>query len=151
MATTSVLTSCPACSAKNRLPLDKIGQPGKCGKCGTALETREFFATGPIDVGEGRFDLLTRTGRRPVLVDFWAGWCAPCRQLAPELEQLASELAGRLLVVKVDTESAPMIATRYAIQAIPTLVLLRSGIEVDRLTGAMPLAALRARVERFLD
>ena len=151
MATTSLMTNCPACGAKNRLPLEKIGQAGKCGKCGATLETREFFSNGPVEVGEGRFDLLTRTGRRPVLVDFWAGWCAPCSQLAPLLEQLASELSGRLLVIKVDTESAPMIAARYGIQAIPTLVLLRSGIEVDRLTGVPPLAALRARIERFLD
>jgi thioredoxin 2 len=150
MTTNSLMTRCPACSAKNRLPVAKIGSPGKCGRCSGALETRDFFADAPVEVGEGRFDLLTRSGSRPVLVDFWAGWCAPCRELAPVLEQLATELEGRLVVVKVDSESAPMLTARYAIQSIPTLVLMRSGIEVDRVMGALPLPALRARVERFL-
>lgn len=145
------MTHCPACGTKNRLPVEKIGAPGKCGRCAGALATRDFFADAPVDVGEGRFDLLTRSGARPVLVDFWAGWCAPCRELAPALEQLARELKNRLLVVRVDTESAPMLAARYAIQSIPTLVLMRSGIEVDRVMGAVPLPALRARVERFLN
>jgi thioredoxin 2 len=150
MTTTSLITHCPACGTKNRLPVARIGTAGKCGRCAGALATRDFFADAPVEVGEGHFDLLTRSGSRPVFVDFWAGWCAPCRELVPVLEQLARELEGRLLVVKVDSEAAPMLTARYAIQSIPTLVLMRSGIEVDRVLGALPLPALRARVERFL-
>lgn len=144
MTTSLLMTRCPACSAKNRLPIAKIGAPGKCGRCAEALATRDFFADAPVEVDEGRFDLLARSGSRPVLVDFWAGWCAPRRELAPVLEQLARELESRLLVVKVDTEGAPMLAARHAIQSVPTLVLMRSGIEVDRVMGALPLLAQRA-------
>jgi len=146
----SLLSTCPACGAKNRLPLEKVGQAGKCGRCGGALETRSFFARDPVELPERHFDLVTRLSPRPVLVDFWAAWCAPCQQLAPVLSQLAQDLDGRLLVAKVDTEQAPTVAGRFQVQAVPTLVLLRSGIEVDRMTGALPLPALRQRVERFL-
>lgn len=144
------LTRCPTCEAKNRLPVERIGQAGKCGRCGAELPAREFFAEAPVALDERHFDLVVRWSARPVLVDFWAEWCAPCRQLAPELERLAGELVGRLLVVKVDTEGAPVLTGRFGIRTIPTMVLLRSGIEVDRLSGAMPAAAIRARIERFL-
>ncbi|MBM3316802.1 MAG: thioredoxin [Candidatus Eisenbacteria bacterium] len=151
MTTPVLLARCPACGAKNRMPLARIGQTGKCGRCAAELPPREFFAEAPIAVDDRRFDLITRWSGRPVLVDFWAAWCAPCRQLAPTLEALARELAGRLLVVKVDTQEAPVLAARFGVQSIPTLVLLRSGIEVDRMAGALPLTAIRARVERFLS
>jgi thioredoxin 2 len=128
-----------------------MGQTGRCGACHADLPARGFHADAPLEIGENRFDLVTRLSGVPVLVDFWAGWCAPCAALAPALEELARELAGRLLVVKVDTETAPTIAARFQVQAIPTLIILRSGLEVDRVTGALPLPALRARVERFLS
>jgi thioredoxin 2 len=151
MPESMLLTRCSACGAKNRLPLERIGHAGTCGRCRAALEANSYYAQAPVAVGDQRFDLLTRMSPIPVLVDFWAEWCAPCRQLAPLLESLATELAGRLLIVKLDTERAPATAARFGVQAIPTLVLLRSGIEVDRVTGALPLEALRARVARFLD
>jgi thioredoxin 2 len=146
-----VLVTCAACGAFNRVPLERLGQAGRCGACRADLPARGFHADAPIEVGESRFDAVTRLSSLPVLVDFWAAWCAPCRTLAPALEQMARDLAGRLLVVKVDTENAPMIAARFGVQAVPTLLILRSGLEVDRMTGALPLPALRARVERFLD
>ncbi len=150
MANAILLTECPSCKVRNRIPLDRVGQAGRCGSCHADLPANAFHAEGPIDVGEAKFDTVTRLSPLPVLVDFWAAWCAPCRQVAPVLEQLALELAGRLLVIKVDTEHAPMIAARFAVQAVPTMVLLRSGLEVDRMTGALPLAAIRQHVERFL-
>lgn len=150
MASGSLLIACAACPAQNRIPISRIGQSGHCGRCQAELPVDDFYADGPIDVDDARFDLLTRRSRIPVLVDFWASWCQPCLQLEPVIEQLAREFARRLLVVKVDTEQAVSAATRFGVQTIPTLVILRSGLEVDRVSGALPLPALRSRVERFL-
>lgn len=146
-----VFVPCAACGAVNRVPLERLGQTGRCGACHADLPARGFHADAPLEVGESRFDLVTRLSGVPVLVDFWAAWCAPCKAMAPVLDELARSLAGRLLVVKVDTETAPMIAARYQVQAVPTLIVLRSGLEVDRVTGALPLPALHARLERFLS
>ena len=150
MASDKVFVTCAACGAANRIPLERLGQTGRCGACHADLPARGFHTDAPLEVGESRFDLVTRLSGVPVLVDFWADWCAPCKALAPVLDELAREMAGRLLIVKVDAETAPMIAARFQVQAIPTLIILRSGLEVDRVTGALPLPALRARVERFL-
>ncbi|MBD3236231.1 MAG: thioredoxin fold domain-containing protein [Candidatus Eisenbacteria bacterium] len=150
MAAGSLLIACPSCQAKNRIPTTRVGQKGRCGRCQADLPGDAFYADGPVAVDDARFDLLTRRSRLPVLVDFWAGWCQPCRQLEPVVEQLARELSGRLLVVKVDTEQAVSTANRFGIRGIPTLVVLRSGLEVDRIPGALPLEALRGRLERFL-
>ena len=150
MAVDRVYVTCSACGADNRVPLERLGQTARCGGCHAELPTRGFRSDEPLDVSEARFDLVTRLAALPVLADFWASWCAPCKLMEPSLQQLARELAGRLLVIKVDTERAPMISARFGIQAIPTLLVLRSGLEVDRMTGAMPLPAIRARVERFL-
>jgi len=150
MAEGAFLTKCPSCGTKNRIPAAKVAAQGRCGHCHADLPARSFYAEAPVGVSEARFDLVTRMSPLPTLVDFWADWCAPCHAQAPVLEQLAAELAGRLLVIKVDTQAAPMLSARYAIRSIPTLVLMRSGIEVDRIIGAQPLPALRARVERFL-
>jgi len=151
MVTDRVYITCTACGAANRVPLGRLGQVGRCGACHADLPARGFHADAPVEVGESRFDLVTRLSALPVLVDFWAGWCQPCKTMAPVLDQLAQELAGRLLVVKVNAETAPTVAARFGVQAIPTLVILRSGLEVDRFTGALPLPALRGRVERFLS
>ncbi len=151
MGDNHLFTRCPACGARNRIPMERAAQVGRCGRCREALPARDFYAETPIHVSELKFDTITRLSPHPVLVDFWAAWCAPCKQLAPVLEQLAAELGGRLLVVKVNTEEAPTTAARFGVRAIPTLVLLRSGIEVDRITGALSLPALRMRVLTFLN
>ena len=151
MSQSHLLIRCPACQALNRLPLGRAGQQGRCGKCREPLPPNTFYAAGAVELSDGRFDTVTRLSPHPVLVDFWAQWCAPCRQLAPALEQLATEYAERLLVVKLNTEEHRATTKRFGVSSIPTLVLLRSGIEVDRMMGALPLEALRTRVEQFLN
>lgn len=143
------LIECPSCETANRVRVDRLEQKPKCGKCKADLDGGTIYSTTPIAVPEESFDSLVRHSRLPILVDFWAEWCAPCRQIHPILEQLAEEMTRRVLIVKVDTDAARFLAGRFGIQAIPTLVLLRSGLEVDRITGLMPIAALRQRVERY--
>jgi thioredoxin 1 len=104
----------------------------------------------PIHVTAESFDRAVLRSRLPVLVDFWAPWCGPCRTVAPILEDLARELAGRVVVAKVNTDEHPAPAQQYGIQGIPTLILFAGGREVDRVVGALPKAPLRARLEPHL-
>lgn len=101
----------------------------------------------PITVTDDTFDQAVLQAGLPVLVDFWAPWCAPCRIVAPALEELAKELSGRVVVAKVNTDEHQLAAHRYGVQGIPTLILFHNGQEVDRVVGALPKAALKARLE----
>jgi thioredoxin 1 len=101
----------------------------------------------PITVSDDTFDRSVLEAKVPVLVDFWAPWCGPCRMVAPVLEDLARELAGRVLVAKVNTDEHQEQALRYGVQGIPTLIIFQDGQEVDRVVGALPKAALKARLE----
>src|SRR2546421_7873989 len=120
-----VLVTCPKCGQRNRLKYDKLGGTGRCGKCRT-----ELSAPGePLDVkSDLAFDALTTRSALPVLVDFWALWCGPCKMVAPEFVKVAREAAGHFVVAKVSTEELPSLSARFHITAIPTMVVFRSGL-----------------------
>lgn len=142
-----VLVSCPSCGQTNRLAYDRLGLTTRCGRCHADLPAPSL----PVDVSSSAdFDALVRASRLPVLVDFWAAWCGPCRMVAPEMARVAAARQGEWLVVKVDTEAVPDLAARLQIQSIPTMTVFRNGLVAGRTSGAMPAAQIEAFVENAL-
>ncbi|MEZ4366255.1 MAG: thioredoxin domain-containing protein [Kofleriaceae bacterium] len=139
--------SCPSCGAANRIPPARLADVARCGRCKAALPA----ATAPLDVPDvATFDAIVGAARVPVLVDFWAAWCGPCKMVAPEVARAATELAGRALVLKVDTERLPSLAARYQIQGIPNFVVFVGGRVVHQQAGAVRAVELVRWTERAI-
>jgi thioredoxin 2 len=124
---------CAACGATNRIPRARLADDPVCGRCGEALLSGE-----PVELTDGNFEQVVAGSELPVVVDFWAPWCGPCRQMAPQFAQAAGTLKGRALLVKVNSDDNPHTASRFGIRSIPTLVRLDRGREVARIAGARP-------------
>jgi thioredoxin 2 len=136
---------CPHCGAVNRVPADRPAAVARCGKCRSHL-----FEGHPVALSEAAFQRHLERNDVPLLVDFWAPWCGPCRAMAPAFEQAARELEPRVRVAKVNTEEAQALAGRLGIRSIPTMALFRGGQEIARTTGAMDAQAIVAWARRQL-
>ena len=136
------LVTCPSCGRRNRVPSAASGVP-HCGNCHRPLP---WIA----NAGDDTFAEVAEAAALPVIVDLWAPWCGPCRMVSPALEQLATDLAGRIKLVKVNVDDSPKLQQRFGVQAIPTLMVLRDGQVVARQAGALPPAALRAWVDEAI-
>jgi thioredoxin 2 len=137
------IVTCPHCSKPNRVPEAASGKP-RCGNCHQWLP---WIAA----AGDSNFSDVAEKASVPVLVDLWATWCGPCRMVSPALEQLATERAGQLKLVKVDVDGAPLISQRFTVQAVPTLLILDRGQVLARRSGAAPVAALRNWLDTTLS
>jgi thioredoxin 2 len=136
MSTTNV--TCPKCNATNRLPTDRLGDKPKCGKCKAPI-----FAGKVQEIKASNVASVINNNELPVLVDCWAPWCGPCKSFAPIFEKAAQELEPKLRFAKLNTEINQQVAARWQIRSIPTLILFKSGKEVARVSGALPLPQLK--------
>jgi thioredoxin 2 len=149
MTSEPVIVGCPSCGAKNRVRPEarRLRSRFVCGRCKTELSVGGTPEEGPIHLSDASVPEEVDRSPIPVLIDLWAPWCGPCRMIAPIIEQLAAELAGRVKVAKVNVDENPETASRFRAHSIPTLVLVSKGREVDRLIGLHP----RLEIERWLE
>ena len=146
-ASEAQIVQCSACGAKNRVPAEKLreGLLPVCGSCKKPLTSAH-----PVIVTDANFAEEVEHSPLPVLLDMWAPWCGPCRMIAPIIEQLASELAGKVKVAKLNTDENPTTQARFGVRSIPTLLVLKGGREIDRLVGAMPKQEILRRLQNIL-
>ena len=142
---TSVTVRCLSCSKLNRVGSSRLGDQPKCGSCGQPIRFDH-----PIVTTDGDFERVVVGSGVPVLVDFYADWCGPCKVMAPYIDELARNYAGRALIAKLDTDRNPMTAQRFSIRGIPTLILFSGGKEAAREVGAVPKQRLEAMLERLM-
>jgi thioredoxin 2 len=137
--------ACPHCSQRNRIPDERIAQGPSCGKCHQPL------LDAPVSTSHRTFRDLVSQPQLPVLVDFWAPWCAPCRSFAPTFKAAAASFAGQAIFAKVDTEAEPELGQQYGIRSIPTLVAFSNGREIGRVSGALPAGDLDRMIRQVIE
>jgi thioredoxin 2 len=136
-----IIVACPACEQKNRLAFERLDDPVRCGQCKQQLSV----PLTPVEIHASHdFDTLVEHASIPIVVDYWAPWCGPCRMVAPELAKVAARSGGRFLVVKVNTDELSDLGQRFGIRSIPTLAVFAGGREVRRTTGARPAPDIEA-------
>ena len=139
-----IITACPNCGTRNRLLFERLGDTVRCGNCKHELPGPQT----PLEMRSAEdFDRLIKQSGVPVVVDYWAPWCGPCRMVAPELEKVAARAAGRFVIAKVNTEALSDVGQRFGIRSIPTLAVFNHGQEVTRTTGARPAP----EIEKFIQ
>lgn len=141
----TLIVACPTDGALNRVPRARLDQQPKCGTCGNPL-----FPGKAIDLTAASFDRHVVKGDLPVVIDFWAAWCGPCRTMAPNFAAAAAKLEPKVRLAKLDTEAEPGIAARYGIQGIPCMIMFHKGREVARTSGAMPTSAIVQWIDQAL-
>ena len=141
----SVHIVCPHCNGTNRVPADKLQSGGKCGKCKNKL-----FTGKPVELNQANFAKHISTNELPVIIDFWAPWCGPCKMMAPVFEQAAAQFASRVIFAKVNTENEQALASQYNIRSIPTIAVFKDGRELERRAGAMDLNSLTQWTQAYI-
>lgn len=141
--TESYLAVCPRCATTNRIPATKPASGAKCGKCGAAV-----FDGHPVALSTSTFERHVANTTIPVVIDFWADWCGPCKMMAPAFAQAARDMEPRARFAKLDTEAEPSVAARFNVRSIPTMILFKGGREVARQSGALPAPQIEAWVRQ---
>ena len=138
-----MLIKCPHCQKFNRLPIERVSENPICGACKASL------TLGAIEADQASFQEILKTSKLPVIVDFWAPWCGPCKMFAPTFQASAAKHGEQILHVKLDTEANPVIGQQYNIRSIPTLAIFKNGVELERISGALPPAQLEQLVNKL--
>jgi len=149
MNMTSTIVQCSRCGTKNRVPIQRLSDRPICGRCRSPLAVRHSPGH-PVEITDKTFQEEVLSFPLPVLVDCWAPWCGPCRMMAPIMDELASEYAGRVKIGKLNTDENPGTASQYGIQSIPTLLLFKNGRQVNRLVGAHPKGEIEKHLRPLL-
>jgi thioredoxin 2 len=136
---------CASCNAVNRIPAERNGKEINCGKCHLPL-----FGSAPLSVGQAAFSAQIAKSDVPVVVDFWAPWCGPCKAMAPAFAQVSARMDSRARFIKVNTEEEQALGAQYGIRSIPTLAIFQSGKEIARISGAMPAASLEQWIDNHI-